>query len=75
MYKVAIFKGKVIAKEKAVMPRINDKFNMEELTEFYHRMKREHKINYNNSHGHEVEYFCRYDNVCINSNTNINAEQ
>jgi len=58
MFKIALLKGKELAREKAINPMIGDKFNTEELWEFYHRVSRD--INYDNSN--RIEYFCRYIN-------------
>jgi len=55
MDKVAYFKGKEIARETAIKPKIEDKFNVEELQEFWHKFSR---LKYNNK---EIEFYVRYE--------------
>jgi len=57
MDKVAVFKGKEIAREKAIEPYDTDgKFNVIELSQFYNKVSR--NLSYNNSV--KVEYHCFY---------------
>lgn len=56
--KIAIFKDEIVAMEEAIQPKNERGFNIDELTEFSHRIARTQKINCNNSV--KVEYFCRY---------------
>ena len=56
MYKVAYYKGEEIAREEAIEPYINGKFNVEELSKFYSKVGR--KISYNNSR--VIEFQCCY---------------
>lgn len=55
MFKVAFLHEQEIAREQATQPKINDKFNIEELSEFYGRIGRQIKQNYNNSK--EVQFY------------------
>jgi hypothetical protein len=58
MDKVAYFKGKEIAREKSAEPIKNEKFNVTELSEFFHRIGR--LITYDNSE--KVEFLVRFIN-------------
>ena len=59
VYKVAMFDGKIIHTEPAENPRLSDgTYNVAELVEFFHRVKRSHKIAYDNSK--VVQYSARY---------------
>lgn len=57
MDKVAVFKGKIIAREKAINPKIGEKFNREELQEFYNRISEQVVFDNNKP---EPEFYVRY---------------
>jgi hypothetical protein len=56
MDKVAIYKGQEIAREKAIEPITDGKFNITELTQFYHKVGK--NISYDNSK--EIQFKCFY---------------
>jgi len=55
-FKIALFHGEQIAKEEAKEPRINGKYNTEELSEFYHRISKNIKYDNNN----KIVFHCQY---------------
>lgn len=56
MDKIAIFKGKEIARERAINPKIGNKFNTEELMEFFNRIGNTIKFDNNK----QMEFYVRY---------------
>lgn len=56
MLKIAVYNDKEIAREKAIHPTKEGKFNSDELFEFYNRIEK--TISYDNSK--KVKYYVRY---------------
>ncbi len=56
MYKIAVLNEKEIAREKAIKPMIGEKFNVDELDNFYNRIAR--TIDYDNSNS--IKFYCMY---------------
>ncbi len=59
MDKIAMFKNKEIARKKAINPKIEDKFNTEELQAFYNNISK--TISYDNSE--KIEFYCFYQTI------------
>ena len=58
MFKIAILHGQEVAREEAIDPLVNGKYNLQELTEFYHRVLKGLSVSCDNSR--EIQYYCRY---------------
>lgn len=58
MDKVAYLKGKEIAREIAIQPKINEKFNTEELSTFYRKIEKHISGQFDNSS--KIEFYCCY---------------
>jgi hypothetical protein len=58
MFKVAYLHGQEIAREEAIEPIVNNKYNTIELSNFYNRISNQIHQEYNNNK--EIEFYVRY---------------